>query len=107
MLKLGVPVGNVHSSSLLRRLDAAVNHLFAVKQRLHSVVSGSRYAALCGGVADAFDAIVSKRPYKEPVSIPEALKEIERNLGTQFDPVIGRTFINLIENGTINTDFYN
>ena len=61
----------------------------------------------CLGVADAFDAIVSKRPYKEPVSIPEALKEIERNLGTQFDPVIGRTFINLIENGTINTDFYN
>lgn len=61
----------------------------------------------CLGLADAFDAIVSKRPYKEPVSISEALKEIERNLGTQFDPVIGRTFIHLIENGSINTDFYN
>ena len=61
----------------------------------------------CLGVADAFDAIVSKRPYKEPVSIPEALKEIERNLGKQFDPYIGQIFINLVNNGTINTDFYN
>ena len=61
----------------------------------------------CLAVADAFDAIVSKRPYKEPVSIPEALKEIERNLGKQFDPHIGQTFINLVKNGTIKTDFYN
>lgn len=61
----------------------------------------------CLGVADAFDAIVSRRPYKEPVSIPEALKEIERNLGKQFDPVIGRRFIDLVKDGTINTDFYN
>lgn len=61
----------------------------------------------CLGIADAFDAIVSRRPYKEPVSIPEALKEIERNLGKQFDPVIGNVFINLVKDGTINTEFYN
>ena len=60
----------------------------------------------CLGIADAFDAIVSRRPYKEPVPIPEALKEIERNLGKQFDPELGRIFIELVENGTIQTDIY-
>ena len=60
----------------------------------------------CLCIADAFDAIVSRRPYKEAVSIPEALEEIERNLGKQFDPEIGRTFIELIKSNAISTDIY-
>ena len=60
----------------------------------------------CLGIADAFDAIVSRRPYKDPVPIPDALKEIERNLGRQFDPELGRIFIDLVKNGTIQTDIY-
>ena len=60
----------------------------------------------CLAIADAFDAIVSKRPYKEAISIPEALEEIERNLGKQFDPEIGRTFIELVRSGTIGTEIY-
>jgi len=60
----------------------------------------------CLGVADAFDAIVSKRPYKETMPISEALAEIERNLGKQFDPVIGKVFVDLVRDGTIKTDFY-
>jgi len=60
----------------------------------------------CLGVADAFDAIVSKRPYKEAMPIAEALAEIERNLGKQFDPVIGKAFVDYVRNGTIKTDCY-
>ena len=60
----------------------------------------------CLGIADAFDAIVSKRPYKDPVPIPDALREIERNLGKQFDPELGRIFIDSVKNGTIQTDIY-
>jgi len=37
-------------------------------------------------VADAFDAITSKRPYREPRSPREALDEIKKHSGTQFDP---------------------
>lgn len=60
----------------------------------------------CLGIADAFDAIVSRRPYKDPVPIPEALKEIERNLGKQFDPHLGRVFVDGVRDGTIQTDIY-
>ena len=60
----------------------------------------------CLGIADAFDAIVSKRPYKDPVPICDALQEIERNLGKQFDPDIGRTFIAAVQSGAIKTDIY-
>ena len=58
------------------------------------------------GVVDAFDAMCSKRPYKKAMPISDALEEIERNLGRQFDPAIGQTFVDLIRDGTIKTDFY-
>ncbi|HWX73659.1 MAG TPA: diguanylate cyclase [Solirubrobacteraceae bacterium] len=38
-------------------------------------------------VADAFDAITSSRPYREGRSSAHARAELQRNAGTQFDPV--------------------
>lgn len=46
-------------------------------------------------VADAFDTMTSDRPYKNTLSIKEAVEEIERNAGTQFDPEIAEIFIKL------------
>lgn len=37
-------------------------------------------------VADSFDAIVSARPYKKGISVREALAELNRCAGSQFDP---------------------
>jgi diguanylate cyclase (GGDEF)-like protein len=37
-------------------------------------------------VADAFDAMTSGRPYREPMTPSEALAELRRCAGTQFDP---------------------
>lgn len=45
-------------------------------------------AARIFAVADAFDALTSDRPYRDGVSWQEALGEIRRNRGTQFDPAI-------------------
>jgi HD-GYP domain-containing protein (c-di-GMP phosphodiesterase class II) len=46
------------------------------------------------GLADSFDAMTSKRTYRDAMSVEQALAEIEQNLGTQFDEQIGRIFLN-------------
>jgi HD-GYP domain-containing protein (c-di-GMP phosphodiesterase class II) len=46
------------------------------------------------GLADSFDAMTSKRTYREAMSVGQALAEIEENLGTQFDETVGRAFLN-------------
>ena len=45
-------------------------------------------------LADSFDAMTSKRTYREALSIEQALEEIEKGLGSQFDERVGRVFIN-------------
>ena len=43
-------------------------------------------------VVDTFDTILSKRCYKDPRSPAEALEELRRNAGTQFDPQVVEAF---------------
>lgn len=50
---------------------------------------GARILAL----ADAYDALTSYRPYRPARTIPEALEELRRNSGTQFDPRLVEAFI--------------
>jgi HD-GYP domain-containing protein (c-di-GMP phosphodiesterase class II) len=45
-------------------------------------------------IADAFDAMTSKRTYREALKVTDAVNEIEKGLGIQFDPEIGSIFIN-------------
>ena len=47
-------------------------------------------------VADAFDAMTSARPYREPLTIEEARYELERNAGKQFDKEVVQTFLHLL-----------
>ena len=48
-------------------------------------------------VADSYDAMTSQRPYrKESRTKEEALEELIRNAGTQFDPNVVRVFVNLM-----------
>lgn len=44
-------------------------------------------------VADSFSAMVSERPYRDPMTPEEACKELESCAGTQFDPEIVRIFV--------------
>jgi len=45
------------------------------------------------GLADSFDAMTSKRTYRNAMTVEQALAEIERGLGTQFDEKLGRIFL--------------
>jgi len=46
-------------------------------------------------IVDAYDTMVSGRPYKKPITPSEARKEIVRCSGTQFDPFLVELFIKL------------
>jgi response regulator RpfG family c-di-GMP phosphodiesterase len=48
-------------------------------------------------VADAFDAMMSVRPYRKGLSYHEALAEIGRHAGTQFDPEVVTAFLVAME----------
>lgn len=45
-------------------------------------------------LADVFDALVSKRCYKESFTYDKAFEIINDSLGTHFDPALGKEFIN-------------
>ncbi|MEW8978148.1 MAG: HD-GYP domain-containing protein [Symbiobacterium sp.] len=49
----------------------------------------SRLIAIC----DAFDCMTTPRPYAPPLSVEQALDEIRRGTGTQFDPELARQFL--------------
>jgi putative nucleotidyltransferase with HDIG domain len=51
-------------------------------------------------IADAFDAMTSDRPYRSALSREEALAEVERCAGTQFDPKIARVFLEVFGHDT-------
>lgn len=44
-------------------------------------------------VADAFEAMVYGRPYRERMDINSAIKEIKKKSGTQFDPKVVEAFL--------------
>jgi putative nucleotidyltransferase with HDIG domain len=46
-------------------------------------------------VADAFEAMVYGRPYRERMDIPSALKEIKKKSGSQFDPKVVEAFLKI------------
>lgn len=49
------------------------------------------------GVADAYDAMTSKRSYREILSQDIVRSEIENGIGTQFDPVFARIMLEMID----------
>lgn len=52
-------------------------------------------------IADSFEAMMSDRPYRNALPVQVALKEIEINAGTQFDPEVVKAFLLLYREGTI------
>ena len=73
----------------------------------HERWDGEGYAGIAGeaiplagrivAVADVFDALTQQRPYKAAWPVGEAIAEIERQRGRQFDPTLTDAFLQVIE----------
>jgi putative two-component system response regulator len=73
----------------------------------HERWDGNGYAGIAGAaiplagrivaVADVFDALTQKRPYKAAWPVAEAMAEIDRQRGRQFDPALVDAFLRVVE----------
>ncbi|HEX8833007.1 MAG TPA: HD domain-containing phosphohydrolase [Abditibacteriaceae bacterium] len=85
-------------SDLVKRVPS-LSHIAPIILHHHERVDGSGYpsgqsgdeislASRIIGVVDAFDAMTTPRPYREPVSKLEAIEELKRCAGKQFDTYV-------------------
>jgi diguanylate cyclase (GGDEF)-like protein len=63
------------------------------------------YLARALTVVDSFDAMTSNRPYNKAKTYQEAIEELEKCSGSQFDPEITAAFIEVIKENKENLDF--
>ena len=59
-------------------------------------------AARIVAVADVFDALTSKRPYKEAWTLARGMAVVEAGAGKQFDPTVVTALVDLYRAGTID-----
>jgi polar amino acid transport system substrate-binding protein len=56
------------------------------------------------GLTEAFDAMTHPHSYRPRRSTADALEEIERCAGSQFDPALAETFVSLVRRGEIQVE---
>lgn len=90
------------SARLLQRFAFVATQARAVELH-HERMDGAGYYGVAADdlplashfliVADSFDAMTTDRPYRRGLTRDEALAEIERNIGSQFHPVVAKAFV--------------
>lgn len=56
------------------------------------------YLARIAAIADSFDAMTSKRTYRDSLPLNIVINEFEKNKGSQFDPEITDVFLTILKN---------
>lgn len=56
------------------------------------------YLARIAAIADTFDAMTSRRSYRDALELQVVKDEIERCKGSQFDPQLAEVFLNILDN---------
>jgi len=79
---------------ILHHHERYAGHGYPYGLRGSEIPLGARIVA----VADAYDAMVNDRPYKRAISHADAVAELRRHAGTQFDPEVVEIFCDLYAN---------
>jgi putative two-component system response regulator len=53
-------------------------------------------------VADTFDAVTHRRPYKEGTTAEEGVRRVREDAGRHFDPIVVEAFLRVVESGRLN-----
>ena len=56
------------------------------------------YLARITAISDTFDAMTSKRVYRDAIPLDRVIEEFKRCKGTQFDPELADLFVDILEN---------
>jgi diguanylate cyclase (GGDEF)-like protein len=83
-LKDAVPI-------ILHHHERYAGHGYPFGLRAGEIPLGARIVA----IADAYDAMTNDRPYKRAISHEQAIAELRRHSGTQFDPELVELFCDL------------
>lgn len=105
-----VKIHPVKSYELL--IEAGLEEIARIVRHHHERYDGKGYPDGLAGeqipfesrilcLADSFDAMTTMRPYKRAMSLQEAVEEIKRCSGSQFDPNLSQEFIKMIVNGRV------
>ncbi|WP_340122476.1 HD-GYP domain-containing protein [Methylobacter svalbardensis] len=102
--ELGAQVLQGHPLAPLA-MDAVLGHHERIDG--HGYPSGLTSEAISNtakivGLADAFDAMTSTRPYRKGMAVEAAIEQITKNLDTQFDRTFGVKFIALAKSGELD-----
>ena len=100
---------HAHFTEEILNLVPTLKDIVAIASSHHERYDGSGYpAGIKGeqipmgarilGICDAFDAMTSNRPYRNPLTPEAACKELIRVAGKQFDPVLVKIAIPLFKN---------
>jgi diguanylate cyclase (GGDEF)-like protein len=86
-LKDAVPI-------ILHHHERYAGHGYPYGLRANEIPLGARIVA----IADAYDAMINDRPYKRAITHEQAVAELRRHAGTQFDPELVDLFCDLYAN---------
>ncbi len=102
----------IEGQRLLQRVGGRLAEVGAIVRSCHEDWDGTGYPDGLAGdeiplvarivsCCDAFSAMTTNRPYRQAMTTAEALAELERCRGTQFDPRVVDTLLELIRGGAI------
>ncbi len=98
----------VQGERILRQVGGALARIGSLVRSCHEHYDGSGYPDGLAGesipiearivsVCDAFSAMTTDRPYRRAMPTDEALRELDRRAGTQFDPQVVSALERLME----------